>query len=223
MSARRPLLDLLRGTAVLWMIIFHFAYDLRLFGWPTIPTDWSLFWWAFPRIIVACFLAVMGAAWVQARKREKDLRPFIKRLLKLSGAALAVSVATYLLFPERWVYFGTLHCIAVSSVCLFVFEKKKWLQFLAIALIIASEIFGMRPPWIDLPHPSMDYIPLFPWLGFAILGMLLSEKIALTSLPESFIKASKPVIWLGRNSLKIYLLHQPFIFGALWSLSQWPR
>lgn len=222
MSARRPLLDIFRGIAVLWMIIFHSAYDLRLFDWPTIPPDWNWFWWTFPRVIVASFLAVMGASWVQARKKEKDLRPFKIRLLKLSAAAVAVSVATYLLFPERWVYFGTLHCIAVSSVCLFAFEKK-WSQYLALIFIILSEILGLRPPWIDLPHPSMDYIPLFPWLGFAILGMLLSEKIAEVSLPKFFTRASRPIIWLGRHSLKIYLLHQPLIFGALWSVSQWSQ
>lgn len=217
-NKRQPLLDLLRGIAVAWMIIFHFAYDLKIFSWPTLPDSWSWFWWWFPRVIVASFLFVMGASWARAAKKELSLRPFFKRWLKLFGAALLVSVSTYLLFPERWVYFGTLHCIAFCSLALFAFHRRPALGWISLAVIIGLEIAGLRPPWFDLDHPSMDYIPPFPWLGFALLGLLLSESLKRVQLPQLWLQLARPLVFAGRHSLKIYLLHQPLIFGSLWTV-----
>jgi uncharacterized membrane protein len=56
---RAAYLDALRGLAVVWMIIFHTAYDLTLFRY--LNLDFSDgFWFAFPRIIAGTFLFCVG-------------------------------------------------------------------------------------------------------------------------------------------------------------------
>lgn len=215
-QTRLPVLDILRGLAVVWMVIFHFAYDLKMFQWTTFPDSWSWFWWWFPRIIVGSFLFVMGASWAQAAKKETSLTPFLKRFTKLCISAGLVSVATYLLFPDRWVYFGTLHCIAFCSLALFIFHRRALLGWITLGLIIASEFAGLRPAWIDLGHPSMDYIPPFPWLGFALLGYLTSEHLSRITSAFFHLPVFRLLVLPGRHSLKIYLLHQPIIFGSFW-------
>lgn len=218
---RYLILDIGRGIAVLWMMIFHFCYDLRLFGWPSVPLNWDWFWYWFPRLIVASFLFVMGASWVHARRRETDLKAFYLRFAKLSAAAILVSVTTYILFPERWVYFGTLHCIAFCSLALFLFEGRKKLALLTILVLISLEFLDKRPPWFDLEHASMDYIPPFPWLIFALLGFLSAQQWTKIVLPSVIIKVMQPVATLGKHSLKIYLIHQPVIFGCFWLINEW--
>ena len=56
---RWPIIDITRGFAVFLMIIFHFSYDLKLFGHVDIDFQNDLEWWVFPRIIVFLFLFAM--------------------------------------------------------------------------------------------------------------------------------------------------------------------
>ena len=64
---------------------------------------------------------------------------------------------------------------------------------------------------------SSDYFPLLPHLGFFLLGSVLGK--TLYRRKESLLPAldGKPVInffqWCGRQSLWIYLIHQPILNG----------
>lgn len=63
---------------------------------------------------------------------------------------------------------------------------------------------------------SADYFPLFPWIFIFICGYflynILNQKKMLHYLEK---KISSPVEWFGKNSLIIYLLHQPAIYLIL--------
>ena len=54
-------LDQIRGLAVLFMLIFHFTYDLKLFGHVDVNFQEG-FWFFFPRLIVFMFLWSVGAS-----------------------------------------------------------------------------------------------------------------------------------------------------------------
>lgn len=69
-----------------------------------------------------------------------------------------------------------------------------------------------------------DYMPIFPWLGFFIAGVVIG-RLAYRQKHSIFPNASKtlrgisvPFEWLGRNSLIIYVFHQPLLLAILFGL-----
>jgi uncharacterized membrane protein len=63
---------------------------------------------------------------------------------------------------------------------------------------------------------SSDYFPLIPWMFIFFLGTVLSVPITQKKFPKWFYQIRIPFMeFLGRNSLVIYILHQPVIYGIL--------
>ena len=67
---------------------------------------------------------------------------------------------------------------------------------------------------------SSDYFPLFPQLGYFLIGAAIGKtayREKRTLLPGSFQKTgiARFFCWCGRQSLFIYLLHQPIVYGLL--------
>lgn len=218
---RAGYLDSLRGLAVVWMIIFHTCYDMRILG----MLDWNFsqgFWYAFPRIIAFTFLFCVGASLNYAHQSNINWKGLRKRSLKLGLAALAVSLGTYLIFPGQWVYFGTLHCIFVGSILGALFVNRRGAAFvLLIVLLILQYGTKYDIAWVSasLDRPSMDFIPIYPWFWAILLGLLTGPILSRNQHLMNF-KAPRPLKFLGTHSLKIYLIHQPVIFGTLWLISQ---
>lgn len=217
---RARYLDSLRGIAVVWMIIFHASYDMKMLG----LVDWNFssgFWYAFPRVIAFTFLFCVGAALNFIHTPEINWKNLGKRSLKLGVAALLVSAGTYLIFPQQWIYFGTLHCIFAGSILgAMVVNHRKTALFLLISLLILQYATPYDISWVSgvLKRPSMDFIPIYPWFWAILVGILmgpiLSKNRQLNALPAPrFLK------YLGTHSLAIYLLHQPIIYGTLWVIS----
>lgn len=216
---RDHFLDALRGVAVLWMIIFHFSYDLTILGF----VDWDFsqgFWWVFPRVIAFTFLYCVGASlnYVHARSLRWDrLR---ERSLKLGLAALGVSAGTYFFFPRQWVFFGTLHCILVGSLMGAPLVNRRRVAFiLMLAIMTGQYILGFDIRWVSsvIQKPSMDFIPIYPWFWAILLGILLNPFLA-GLRPLQNRSYPRALNWMGHHSLKIYLIHQPLIYGLLLAL-----
>ena len=64
---------------------------------------------------------------------------------------------------------------------------------------------------------STDYFPLIPWLFLFWAGFYLHHLAERTAQGLRPLRRSvcPPLGWLGRNSLMLYLLHQPVIYGVL--------
>lgn len=221
-------LDLARGLAVLAMVAYHFAWDLSHFG--LIETDVGLDagWKRFAQAIAASFLAIAGASLALSAQNGLDRRAFLKRLAKIIAAALAITAATYIAFPDRFIFFGILHCIAVSSVLALPFLKRHWglsalagLFVLALPLVYRSPFFE-HPAlvWLGLgtePPLTNDFAPVFPWTGCLLLGLAAGK----LWLARGGVAAATPpslLARIGRWSLPIYLVHQPLMFAAFLAL-----
>ncbi len=95
-------------------------------------------------------------------------------------AALAVSAASYLMFPRSYIWFGVLHAIAVSLVIAQLVVRRPALAVVAgIAVIVAgvtfeSAAFDNRAlGWLGFMTTkplTEDYVPLFPWTGVLLVG-----------------------------------------------------
>ena len=218
---RSNILDSLRGMAVAWMIIFHGAYDLKLFQ--LIDLNFAEgFWYAFPRVIAFTFLFCVGASLNYSHIPQIKWKPLRKRSLKLALSAGAISLGTYFLFPGQWIYFGTLHCILVGSVIGALLVNRRAIAGLVlITILILQYGLGFDIKWVSsvLQRPSMDFIPIYPWFWAIVLGILVGPYI-LRSAWASKMKPRPFLNFLGQHSLPIYLIHQPIIFGAIWLFSQ---
>ena len=218
-NSRFLLIDVLRGFTVVLMIIFHFSFDLNYFRVVIFDILPHPFWYFFPRLIVFLFLFATGMSLKIAHSEKIHWKKFLKRLGVLIFWALVISVTTYFLFPDYWIYFGTLHAIAVVSVISLFFLNRPYLSLIvALLLFIPSIAFDFNLPWFQLSHPSWDYISPFPWMGASLLGIFAVHKGLHQKFFLSPVKLSTPVRclkFLGQHSLIIYLIHQPILFGLV--------
>ncbi len=223
-------LDVLRGFAILLMFIFHFSYDLDYFGFVDINFIEEAFWKYFRVVIVTLFLLVMGISLYIATHNGINRKSFLRRLLLLIFYAALVSVGSWTMFPDTWIWFGILHFIALASVLGLLFIKLGVTNLLIGTAIVLVGSFYTNPvfdnsymQWLgmmtDRPFTE-DYVPLFPWFGIVVIGIYLGQ--FLLQRPDSFLyfSMSNPVAnymaLAGRYSIHIYMLHQPVFIGLLW-------
>ena len=218
---RANYLDSLRGIAVIWMVIFHTAYDLNMFQF--VSWDFSTgFWYAFPRVIAFTFLFCVGASLNYTHRPRINWNSLIKRSQKLGLAALIISLSTYFMFPSNWIYFGTLHCIFMGSILgALLVNKRKIALVILILILIGQYALDFDIKWVSslTKRQSMDFIPIYPWFWPILLGILIQPFLSKLSILQE-IKPNRYLNFLGQNSLKIYLIHQPVIFGLIWMIRQ---
>ena len=213
---RAPYLDSLRGLAVVWMIIFHFSYDMMLLQF----VGWNFadgFWWYFPRVIAFTFLFCVGISLNYTHSPRINWYSLKKRSLKLGAGALAVTVGTYFIFPSHWIFFGTLHCILVGSLLgAQIVNRRKLTAALLVLILTAQYILGYDIKWVSsiIQKPSLDFIPIYPWFWAILAGILLGPYLSRMPFLQR-LKTPKFLDYLGKHSLKIYLLHQPVLYAVL--------
>ncbi len=215
LTSRFDIIDQVRGIAVILMVFFHTSYDLTAFGYLNIDFSEDKFWYFLPRLIVFLFLFCVGASLSLAHIPQIKWKKYWPRLLKITLFALSVSVTTYLMFPSAWVFFGTLHCIALTSLMALPFLKlPKTALVIALALFIPSIFFNYNLPWFTMGHKSMDYIAPFPWFGAVCLG-IFAFHYNFHKINAGRILGKKYLSLLGIHALWIYILHQPIIYGIV--------
>ncbi len=226
-GARVPAVDALRGLAVLAMIAFHFCFDLAYFrfaGWDFYRDP---FWLHARTAILSSFLLLAGASLVLAQRTQQGRDRFRRHVLQVAACALLVSVGSYLVFPRSYIWFGVLHAIAVSLLLIRPLAARPAIALaLGIAVIAAGvvytdPVFASRYwGWLGFAPGkpiTEDYVPLFPWTGVMLLGIPLGHALVRNRFRAiaPLARLPRPVLWLGRHSLLVYLVHQPLLFGVL--------
>lgn len=232
--------DMLRGIAIVLMLIYHLAFDLDYFGVAEIDAS-SGFPLALARLTVSLFLALVGLSLSLSHSRVLRLGQeslfaarVMKRGLWILGLAFGISAITYLLIGRGFIIFGALHLIGLSLLLAYPFlgmEKKNFIfGSLSIALGLYLQDFSVDYPWLiwlgiaPADFYSIDYVPVFPWFGVVLIGMGLGDLLypghrRRLSLFDRLVISESPWIkllcYLGRNSLAIYLIHQPLIIMML--------
>lgn len=213
---RFSIIDQIRGMTIILMIFFHFTFDLTLFEFIKLDIIHSPFWYFLPRFIVFNFLFCAGLSQAIVHFKKIHFQKFFSRFLKILFFAFLISIVTFIFFPENWIYFGTLHVIAfLSLTCLPLIRYPKISLFIGISLFIPSIFFNLNIPWFVLSHDSWDYIAPFPWMGAFLFGHFAYSKefhfYQFKNFPSRLLNF---LALLGRHSLKIYLIHQPILFGT---------
>lgn len=200
------------------MFVFHTTYDLNLFNLISVDFFNDPFWFYLPRLIVALFLTATGMSLVVAHQNGTDYQKFFKRFFKIIFFSALISLFTYLFFRARWIYFGTLHCIAICSLVSILFiNRPKLSLFFSLLVIFVMNFYHINTQTFSrlIDHPSMDFIPPFPWMGFVWFGIFLAHQ-SISNIKINFYSFTKVISFFNRHSLWIYLIHQPIIFGIVY-------
>lgn len=226
--SRIAAIDALRGAALCMMIVYHFVFDLNWFAFIHADFDHDPFWLGFRGVIVSSFMLLVGLSLVLARRAGVTPRRFWRRIALISFCAILVTIASYVTFPQTFITFGILHCIAIASVLAWPVTRFPGLALLAGAAIIAIGNLVALPAfdtrwlqWVGLTThkpATEDYVPLLPWLGVVMIGIGLGGWLSTRQFhplrPLSRV-APRWLTWLGRHSLLVYMLHQPVLIGLL--------
>ncbi|MCL2157579.1 MAG: DUF1624 domain-containing protein [Methanobrevibacter sp.] len=243
-SHRFSEIDILRGIAVIFMIIYHFFFNLRYFtGQPLPPFFWLQQYYG---VITILFVLIAGISLSLAAFKLKDseiiAKKFSFRGIKLLSIGFFITIGTWFYPHSGFIVFGVLHLIGLSTILSIPFliniikEHYKFSLYLPLIfgivfLVLSSFILKIQGPlyyaFIGI-HPSgfytLDYEPLFPWFSLILFGITLGlilypqgkRRYQLSSKVQDFLDFLKPISFLGRHSLIIYLIHQPIILGILW-------
>jgi uncharacterized membrane protein len=222
-------LDASRTLALLAMVVFHFAHDLEFFG--VLPSGVTMTggWALFARVIAGFFLFFSGVSLIVAHGSGLRFHAWAKRLAMLVLAALLVSVATYVAFPESYVYFGILHVIAACSLIgVLMIAAPAWAFIVSACLVLVADAYLGRQvfasPWLawtglgSTVRPSLDFLPLVPWLAPFLMGMAFAKLVPMRGVFGTMqaTRLVSAMTWPGRNSLAVYLCHQPVLLATIW-------
>ncbi len=228
--------DLARSLALLGMVIFHFTFDLELFGHIAPATTVTGGWAVFARLVAWSFLFLAGVSLVLAHGEGRRWGAFRRRFLRVAGAAMVVTGVTLAAFPQAFIFFGILHSIAVASLLGMAVIGLRWqvLAVLAVAVVVADRTLGFEmfnPIWLvwtglgtRMPL-SVDFVPVFPWLAAFLAGMAVARLMARAGLWARLARWQpgpllQRLAWPGRHSLAIYLIHQPILMSLVWAATQ---
>lgn len=235
-TLRFPEIDLIRGLAVIAMILYHLSWDIDNMG---VGLNLSQFTWdTGATLIGSTFLFLVGlSSWIEkenyspVKLYKKTARKFIRTFF----AALIVSAISFAYMPRTPIYFGILHCISASYLALIIFQKAPRSLVLAstILILVLGNYFYFNPLqnpqlfWLAMSEfkGMADYYPFLPWSAVALIGYFcgkhLSPTLKARNSKEEFLKQNKnkPLLnaltFLGKHSLIIYLVHQPILIFLL--------
>ena len=217
---RVVLYDELRGLMILSMLVYHLCYDLAELvelpgmGWfDSAAADvWQL-------SICGTFLLISGACCTFSRSN-------LRRGLRLLGLGILLTVVTALFVPDQLIVFGLLHFLGVAV--LLTTLLKPMLE----RIPTAGGIVGMLVLFLLTDHLHDGWFGLTPQLSIALPDCLYrSNWLCFLGFygPDFFSSDYFPLLpaWcyrshcpplalLGRNTLWIYLLHQPVLYAILW-------
>ena len=233
MSKRIWELDAFRGLCILGMVIVHFVYDLtdlyRIIDWEY-PAWFSLIkdWGGVLFLLISGISATLGS-----RSVRRGLIVFLCGMV-----CTAVTYGMYRLGMAGRaiiIYFGVLHCLGCCMLLWWLFRRLPTpvIALSAAVLILwglwlRTQVFpftwAVPLGYLYRGFASSDYFPLILNFGFFLAGAVLGRTVygkRTSLLPQ--VNSNAPVIRFlcacGRQSLWIYLLHQPILSGLTMALA----
>ena len=228
-------LDELRGFAILCMIVHHAFLDVgdvlgltwgyRIFD--ALCTVQPAFWEIF--IIICSRLS-----------RNTIKRGFVVLGAGLIITLFTAVIMPLFGFTGSKIYFGILHCLGscmiITGLLMPVISKINYKLGAVISAFLFIFTYGINTgtmlfTLIKLPaswyqydflaplgvysknFKSADYFSIIPWLFLFLFGAFIGKLAKNENLPKFMYKQrSKFLCTVGKNSLWVYILHQPAIY-----------
>ena len=240
-EGKRPhygLLDTVRGVCILSMVAYHGMYDLvDIFG---LPSAWytGLPGYIWQQSICWTFILLSGMCWQLSRRHVK------RGLLLVGCGAAITLITWLVMPSQRILYgvLNLLGLSALLLIPLDkVFRKiPAWAGLVGALLLFALTknvsrgslgfeglVLCQLPRWlyatdllavVGFPSPSFwstDYFPLLPWFFLFCAGYFLWSLLDKSPRSKELLRPGlRPLSFLGRHSLVIYLIHQPALMAV---------
>ena len=227
-------LDVLKGINLLWMLVIHFLFDIT---WLFPLLEWSEPGWyrLFVRLCGVLFVLLSGICVTLGKH-------CLRRGLTVLGCGMVITAVTYGMYrfgfdKSIMIYFGVLHCLGSCMILWSMFKKcPNWLLAVIGIAMVAAGLYlrgnaTVDHPWLTplgfVPPKfyTSDYFPLLPNLGFFLLGAVLGRTVYRRKETLLPMVSERNVLvrffsFCGRQSLFIYLAHQPILAGICILLSR---
>ncbi len=229
-------IDFLRGIAIISMVIYHAAFDLNYFNILEIEMHRG-FWSIFGKSVFVLFFVLVGISLNLSYSRSKIKNKtnlfgkYLKRGLRVFFWGLIITLVTFIFMRKGFVWFGVLHFIGLSIIFAYPLMKLFYtnlflgLIIISIGLLLSNYSFDFSwLVWLGFKPKgfySVDYFPIFPYFGIILIGTFIGKKFYVDYERKFSIKNRsehhliRPVSFLGKNSLVIYLIHQPILILIL--------
>jgi uncharacterized membrane protein len=227
--------DAARGVAILMMVLYHFLYDLDTFGGYAVDSTTG-FWARFADATAFAFVFLVGVSLAISHARSRTgsrglFGKYLGRGVRILGYGMALTLVNGLL-GMGIIAFGILHLIGVSIILAYPLLRFRLPNLVAGLVVIAAGLYldslnvvadsawllplGVVPEGLLMP----DYRPLLPWFGVVLLGLFAGNVVygsgrRLLASGRKTPAAARVLTPLGRNSLFIYLVHQPVLVALL--------
>lgn len=239
---RLTLLDQYRGLALLAMLCYHTLYDLAILFGCRMPWFFTGGMRAFQVSIGVSFVFISG---VSAQFSRSPARHGLLVFTVAMGMTLVTALIMpsqlivfgvlhllglcSLLFALIRPIWRRLPWAAgfLVGLLLFLFTYSMPEGFLLGRLLLLPDSLYQTPWlfWLGLPSSSFssaDYYPLIPWLFLFLSGASLGSWLntrrrdRINPLPAIWVNSHlRPLAWIGRHTLIVYVLHQPILYGLL--------
>ncbi len=241
-------LDALRGLALFLMVLHHLIFDLRYLLALDVFAFQESAWFIhlLQPFFLAVFLVVSGISCTFSRSNRRRGLRLLALALALTAVTLVLSSWAALDLVIYWNILHVLAVGILLFAGLTAGRKETderaatvdaWLILLTVAPIWAGSLLpvlhqaGWNSWWLlpvglvpEQAANMADYLPLIPWLGFFFAGTLLGRRLYASrttrfpGAPAWLLATTRPLAWMGRHSLAIYVLHQPLLLALLLGL-----
>ena len=236
-SGRIGIFDIVRGAAVVSMVLFHLCYDLKFIA--GVPLPWfepplQDVWrcsisWTF-LFVAGCMCPLSGSN--------------LRRAVQYGAVALAIWVVTTVAAVDVPISFGIIYCMAACTFVAWALSLAHALPRGRVAALVLAAAFvlllglpdgyvgiaGLRAEipralydsgllsWLGLPgggFASGDYYPLLPYLMLYLAGAACAGTWREAGYP-TWAKDCRcaPLELVGRHALLVYVVHQPLLLAV---------
>ena len=192
---RYECIDILKGVAVILMIIFHIFYFPNQYGFKEFNYDTNTLN-IVARIAQIIFITGVGINIYLSYKNSKTKEEFyekqLKRIFKLLAFAVFITVFSYFIFGDKFVKFGILHFLAIASLLLMLFvdNQKAIIGIIFVALILKVLIEQDPSMFLFVPkklafitgfyssYSAVDHFSIIPWITYVWAGLLIAKYVS---------------------------------------------
>lgn len=239
-NGRVHLIDEVRGFAIICMVVYHTFYDLVVIFGVNIPIFYTDFIEVLVYIFVGLFVFISGTA------SEFSKSNLLRGFKCLGFGLLMTAFTFFFMRDQLIVFgiLHMLGCSMIIYGLLSKWIRKippLMLIIIVTLLFILTYgvsdgsigiggVFSIKLPrvlydvkflfplgFVSSTFYSADYFGLLPWFFCFLAGSGFGRLIRQRRLPQ-FVYDShiKPLSFVGRNTLVIYVVHQPVVYGILY-------